>query len=130
MKKAAFDSDGNATADVVVVGSGVVGAMIADQLAGQGHAVLMLEAGPRIQRAQAVENWRNMPFANRVGSDFQGLFPQSPLAPAPLYFPANNYVGSRGPTAVDSSRATCAWWAAPPGTGPRRAGATCRWTCA
>jgi choline dehydrogenase-like flavoprotein len=82
---------------VVVVGSGVVGAMIADQLAGQGHAVLMLEAGPRIQRAQAVENWRNMPFANRVGSDFQGLFPQSPLAPAPLYFPANNYVGLSGP---------------------------------
>lgn len=97
MKKAVFDSDGNAMADVVVVGSGVVGAMIADQLSGAGHAVLMLEAGPRIQRAQAVENWRNMPFANRVGSDFQGLFPQSPMAPAPLYFPPNNYVGLSGP---------------------------------
>jgi choline dehydrogenase-like flavoprotein len=97
MKKAVFTADGDATADVVVVGSGVVGAMIADQLAGQGHGVLMLEAGPRIQRAQAVENWRNMPFGNRVGSDFQGLFPQSPLAPAPLYFPANNYVGLSGP---------------------------------
>ncbi|MDM0088637.1 MULTISPECIES: GMC family oxidoreductase [unclassified Variovorax] len=97
MKKAVFTADGDASADVVVVGSGVVGAMIADQLAGQGHAVLMLEAGPRIQRAQAVENWRNMPFANRVGSDFQGLFPQSPLAPAPLYFPPNDYVGLSGP---------------------------------
>ena len=97
MKKAVFTADGDATADVIVVGSGVVGAMIADQLAGAGHSVLMLEAGPRIQRAQAVENWRNMPFGNRVGSDFQGLFPQSPLAPAPLYFPANNYVGLSGP---------------------------------
>ncbi|MGJ7544679.1 GMC family oxidoreductase [Variovorax sp. LT1R16] len=97
MKKAVFTADGDATADVIVVGSGVVGAMIADQLAGAGHSVLMLEAGPRIQRAQAVENWRNMPFGNRVGSDFQGLFPQSPMAPAPLYFPPNNYVGLSGP---------------------------------
>jgi len=98
MKTAAFESNGDATADVIVVGSGVVGAMIADQLAGKGHSVLMLEAGPRIDRGQAVENWRNMPFANRVGSDFQGLFPQSPLAPAPLYFPKNNYINLTGPS--------------------------------
>lgn len=100
MKKApapVFDSTGNATADVVVVGSGVVGAMVADRLVAQGHSVLVLEAGPRIDRAQAVENWRNMPFANRAGSDFQGLFAQSPLAPAPLYFPKNNYVHLTGP---------------------------------
>lgn len=97
MKNPTFDSQGNATADVVIVGSGVVGAMMADQLAGQGHAVLVLEAGPRIDRGQAVENWRNMPFANRVGSDFQGLFPQSPIAPAPTYYPENNYVNTSGP---------------------------------
>ncbi|MFW7347976.1 MAG: GMC family oxidoreductase [Pigmentiphaga sp.] len=98
MKTPSFDAQGNASADIVVVGSGVVGAMIADQLAGQGHAVLVLEAGPRIDRGQAVENWRNMPFFNRVGSDFQGLFPQSPLAPAPLYFPKNDYVLTTGPS--------------------------------
>jgi choline dehydrogenase-like flavoprotein len=89
--------DGDASADVIVVGSGVVGAMIADQLAGQGYSVLILEAGLRIERAQALENWRNMPFDNRVGSDFQGLYPQAPNAPAPLYWPENNYVGLRGP---------------------------------
>ncbi|WP_419463764.1 hypothetical protein [Agrobacterium tumefaciens] len=51
----------------------MVGALIADQLAAEGKAVLVLDAGLRIERAQAVENWRNMPFQNRAGSDFQGL---------------------------------------------------------
>ena len=89
-------NNGDVTADVAIVGSGVAGALIAEQLAGEGYAVLMLDAGLRISRAQAVENWRNMPFANRVGSDYQGLYPQSPMAPAPLYWPKNNYVGLFG----------------------------------
>lgn len=61
--------------------------------------MLVLEAGLRIDRAQAVENWRNMPFDNRVGSDFQGLYPQSAYATAPLYFPPNDYVALSGPSA-------------------------------
>jgi len=89
--------NGDAIADVCIVGSGVVGALAAEHLAGEGYAVLMLDAGLRIERAQAVENWRNMPFANRVGSDYQGLYPQSPMAPAPLYWPKNDYVGLSGP---------------------------------
>ena len=97
MKTPSFESNGDATADVVIVGSGVVGAMMADQLVARGHSVLILEAGLRIERGQAVENWRNMPFENRIGSDYQGLYPQSPMAPAPLYFPENNYVGLSGP---------------------------------
>jgi fructose 5-dehydrogenase large subunit len=98
VRTAIFGPNGDASADVIVVGSGVVGATIADQLAGQGFSVLILEAGLRIERAQAVENWRNMPFENRVGSDFQGLYPQPPNAQAPLYFPENNYVGLFGPS--------------------------------
>ncbi len=97
MKTPSFESNGDASADVVIIGSGVVGAMIADQLVALGHSVLILEAGLRIERGQAVENWRNMPFENRLGSDYQGLYPQAPLAPAPLYFPENNYVGLSGP---------------------------------
>lgn len=96
MKSPVF-SNGDAAADVVIVGSGVVGALIADQLAGESKSVLVLDAGLRIERAQAVENWRNMPFKNRVGSDYQGLYPQSPKAPAPLYWPKNNYVELSGP---------------------------------
>lgn len=95
--KAPVFTNGDAQADIVIVGSGVVGALIADQLAGEGYSVLMLDAGLRIQRGQAVENWRNMPFANRAGSDFQGLYPQSKWAPAPLYWPENHYVNLTGP---------------------------------
>jgi choline dehydrogenase-like flavoprotein len=97
MKQPVVSPGGDADADVVIVGSGVVGAMMADQLVDQGYSVLVLEAGMRIERAKAVENWRNMPFANRLGSDYQGLYPQPPLAQAPLYFPENNYVGLSGP---------------------------------
>ncbi|WP_049623725.1 GMC family oxidoreductase [Frateuria defendens] len=97
MSRPTLHANGDASADVVIVGSGVVGGLIADQLAAEGHAVLVLEAGLRIQRDQAVENWRNMPFENRLHSDFQGLYPQSPDAPAPLYFPENHYVGLSGP---------------------------------
>lgn len=88
MKKPEFTAGGDASADIVIVGSGIVGGMIADRLVSQGYSVLVLEAGLRISRAQAVENWRNMPFANRAGSDFQGLYPQSPLAPGPALFSA------------------------------------------
>jgi len=98
MRKPVFDANGDVTADVIVVGSGVAGALIAEQLVSEGHSVLIIEAGLRIQRAQAVENWRNMPFDNRIGSDFQGLYPQAEHAPAPLYFPKNNYVGLSGPS--------------------------------
>lgn len=90
-------TNGDVIADVCVVGSGVVGGLAAEHLASLGHSVVILDAGLRISRAQAVENWRNMPFANRVGSDYQGLYPQSPMAPAPLYWPKNNFVELSGP---------------------------------
>jgi fructose 5-dehydrogenase large subunit len=90
-------SNGDADADLIIVGAGVVGAMIANQLAAEGRSVLMLDAGPRLDRGVLVENWRNMPFDSRAGSDYQGLYPQSPYAPAPLYFPPNDYIALSGP---------------------------------
>lgn len=97
--KAPVFRDGDADADVVIVGSGVVGALIAHQLVRAGKSVLVLEAGPRLNRSDVVENWRNVSFERRIGSDFQGPFPQSKFATAPLYFPANDYVGLTGPDA-------------------------------
>ncbi len=45
--------------DVLVVGSGLAGNLIADRLARAGIAVTILEAGPRIVRHQLVEAYRN-----------------------------------------------------------------------
>lgn len=58
---------GNLVADVVIVGSGVVGALIAEQLATEGRSVLVLEAGPRLERGAMVEKWRNIGFDRRLG---------------------------------------------------------------
>ena len=89
--------DGDVDADVVIVGAGVVGALIAEQLAAEGRSVLMLDAGPRLDRARVVENWRDISFERRLGNDFDGLYPQSPAVEVPLYFPPNDYVGLTGP---------------------------------
>ncbi|UEM06994.1 GMC family oxidoreductase (plasmid) [Skermanella rosea] len=49
------------SADVVIVGSGVVGGLAAHALAARGHSVILLDAGPRIDRVEAVERFRASP---------------------------------------------------------------------
>jgi choline dehydrogenase-like flavoprotein len=46
-------------AEVVIVGSGVAGALIADKLASAGVKVAILEAGQTIDRQEAVQRYRN-----------------------------------------------------------------------
>ena len=65
--------------DVVVVGTGVVGCLIAEQLLDAGHSVVMLEAGPRIERWQIVENYRNRPPITVTNLD--AAYPPRPWAP-------------------------------------------------
>lgn len=60
-------------ADVVVVGSGVAGALAAAQLAAKGVEVAILEAGARVDRQEGVERFWNA--AIKV--------PESPYPPAP-----------------------------------------------
>ncbi|MGB3327317.1 MAG: GMC family oxidoreductase [Thermomicrobiales bacterium] len=50
-------------ADVVIVGSGVAGALIATRLAAAGAKVRVLEAGPRTDRAAAVTRYRSGQYA-------------------------------------------------------------------
>ncbi len=45
-------------AQVVIVGSGFVGSIIAEKLAAKGVKVAILEAGPRVNRGKAVETFR------------------------------------------------------------------------
>lgn len=87
------------SADVVIVGSGICGSLLALKLARKGVSVLLLEAGPRYDRAQIVENWRNMPPANKSDSDYATPYPSVPWAPHPNYFPDNGYLIAKGPDA-------------------------------
>ncbi|MGO4611473.1 FAD-dependent oxidoreductase, partial [Variovorax sp. 2RAF20] len=52
----------NIDADVIVIGSGVMGGLVATQLAKAGKSVIIVEAGPRVKRQEIVERFRNSPF--------------------------------------------------------------------
>jgi choline dehydrogenase-like flavoprotein len=82
----------NLSADVVIVGSGVAGALVAHQLALSGASVLVLEAGPRLERWRIVENYRNTPSKD----DFMVPYPSTKYAPHPEYTPENNYLILKG----------------------------------
>jgi len=83
------------SADVVIVGSGIAACQIARKLANAGIDVLMLEAGPRIQRWEIVESYRNSAFKG----DLQSPYKPTEHAPHPQYSPEDNgYFIQKGPT--------------------------------
>ncbi|WP_454688325.1 GMC family oxidoreductase [Achromobacter aloeverae] len=84
------------SADVVVIGAGVCGALLATRVKKAGMSVLILEAGPKESRGQLVERFRTSPFK----SDFMSPYPYSEMAPHPTYAPqANHYLEQAGPHA-------------------------------
>ncbi len=68
--------------DVVIVGTGVAGALVADRLTRAGAKVLMLDAGPRPkeedERRALVENFKKSPSKNQT-SPYDPLFPKNQL---------------------------------------------------
>ena len=72
---------GDITADVVIVGSGISGALIGARLAAAGVKVAILEAGPRVDRSTAVENFWNavikVPECPVIPPDAQAMHPIS-----------------------------------------------------
>ena len=91
--------DGGPTVEAVIAGSGVVGAMMAPAR-GRRPRGPGARPRPRIERAQAVEAGRGLPLGGRTGSDFGGIHPRSPAAPAPLCFPPHDCATLSGPSAA------------------------------
>jgi choline dehydrogenase-like flavoprotein len=82
------------SADFVVVGSGIIGSLVARKLVLSGASVIILEAGPRVTRAELVARFRNSPRR----SDWMSPYPPAAWAPHPVYQPvSNNYLMQAGP---------------------------------
>ncbi|WP_244816827.1 GMC family oxidoreductase [Caballeronia sp. Lep1P3] len=78
--------------DVVIVGSGVAGSLVAHRLAKAGASVIVLEAGPRLARWQIVENFRRAPEKR----DPCAPYPLERHAPRPEPTNPGSYLVNRG----------------------------------
>ncbi|WP_076593569.1 GMC family oxidoreductase [Herminiimonas arsenitoxidans] len=82
------------SADFVIIGSGIIGSLMAQKFAQAGASVIILEAGPRVTRGELVARFRNSPRR----SDWMSPYPSVPSAPHPIYQPTkNNYFMQAGP---------------------------------
>jgi choline dehydrogenase-like flavoprotein len=80
------------SADVVIVGAGVAGSVMAASLAKAGLKVLMLEAGPRVNRAQALAQFRGA-----LVKVPESPYPNLPSAPYPRSDDLEDYYVQDGP---------------------------------
>ena len=79
-------------ADVIIVGSGVAGALIADTLADAGVKVAILEAGDEVERSEAVER-----FQNALIKTPESAYPVGPDADHPLSWDPDYWYRQSGP---------------------------------
>jgi choline dehydrogenase-like flavoprotein len=90
-------------ADVVIIGSGVMGGLIATGLAKANKSVIVLEAGPRVNRRDVVETFRNAPVKlSLANAKLQGAgspYPSLPHAPSTY----GDYLQQVGPVKYNTS---------------------------
>lgn len=80
------------SAQVVVVGAGVAGMLAAYKLAQAGIQVIVLEAGPTIDRAEALQRYRTA-----VAKTPESPYPDSYYAPRPTVLNLEEYYVQEGP---------------------------------
>ena len=87
-------------ADVVIVGSGVAGALTGYSLARSGARVLILEAGPRVDRAKALAHFRASPTKGP-----NSPYPAHPKVPQPESDNIGAYYVQAGPEIFNTLQA-------------------------
>jgi Choline dehydrogenase and related flavoproteins len=70
-----------ADCDTLIVGAGLAGALVAYRLALKGQRVVLLDAGPRLERSDIIAAFRAAPRKN----DFMAPYPSPPHAPQGEY---------------------------------------------
>lgn len=85
-------------ADVVIVGSGFAGALIADQLARQGIRTAILESGARVDRAAAFQT-----FLGAAIKTPESPYPRSPDADFPISEDSGHWYRQSGPDPFSST---------------------------
>lgn len=86
------------TADVVIIGAGIAGTVTAHKLATAGVKTLILEAGPRVDRAQALAAFRSALIKIP-----ESPFPRVQHAPGPTVITLQDYYVQDGPDLFKSS---------------------------
>lgn len=86
-------------ADVVIIGGGIAGALIALELAKSNANVLIIEAGDRIDREKAIEKYMNTPDRNNDSP----YSPVSKSAPYPQMMNPDEYYIQMGPDKFQST---------------------------
>ncbi len=78
--------------DVLIIGSGIAGALAGAKLAGKGLTVAFLESGKRIDRGEAVQT-----FWDAAIKVPESAYPNDPTAPHPLTHRIGDYYQQMGP---------------------------------
>lgn len=86
-------------ADVVIVGAGIAGTLVGYRLASAGRDVLILEAGPWVNRAEALRAYRSNPIKTP-----DAPYPSQPYAPRPTVLDLRDgYYVQDGPATFGST---------------------------
>ncbi len=85
-------------ADVVVIGSGVAGALVASRVARKGATVIIMEAGPRVDRAASVRR-----FQNASAKTPESAYEQAAFTPHPESDKPDAFYAQKGPRPFNST---------------------------